>query len=111
MIDFFKADDRRSRGPLEAPQHGLDAGHQLTGSERLGDVIVRAQLQAKNAIVFARAGGEENDGNRGKAGMATQTAAHIETISAGNHDVEKKQRRRLPLCVGNEIGRSVKEAG
>ncbi len=38
-----------------------------------------------------------------------QTPADIQTIPAGNHNVEQEKRGRLPLGVGNKIGRSVKK--
>ena len=36
--------------------------------------------------------------------MATQAAAYVEAIAAGNHDVEKEKCRRLALGVGNDVG-------
>jgi hypothetical protein len=42
--------------------------------------------------------------------MIAQTAANIEAVTAGNHDVQEKQRGRPALGVGNEIGGGVKEA-
>ena len=108
--DLFKADDRRRCGPLEAAQHSFDAGHQFARRKGLGDVVVRPQFEAENAIVFAGARGEKDDGNGGKAGVIAQAAANIETIAAGHHDVEQKKRGRLALGVGNEIGWGMKQA-
>ena len=43
--------------------------------------------------------------------MITQTAADIEAIAAGNHDVQQEERRRLALGIGNQVGRGVEDAG
>jgi hypothetical protein len=42
--------------------------------------------------------------------MAAETAAHVQAIAAGNHDVKEKESRSLPFGVRNEIGWSVKQA-
>ncbi len=43
--------------------------------------------------------------------MIAQPPANIQPVTARNHDVQKKQRRRLTLGVGNEIGGRVIDAG
>ena len=43
--------------------------------------------------------------------MIAQPAAYIQAIATGHHDVQQKQRRRLTLGVGNEVGRGVEDAG
>ena len=108
--DLFKADDGGRGGPLEAAQNGLDAGHQLAGGKGLGDVVVGAQLEAQHAVVFAGARGQKDDGNGGKPGVIAQAPANVEAVAAGNHDVEQKQRGRLALGIGNEVGGGVKQA-
>lgn len=37
--------------------------------------------------------------------MIAKAAANIKTVTARNHDVEKKERGCLTFGVGNEIGR------
>ena len=44
-----------------AAQYGLDAHDQLARAERLGDVIVRAQLKPDDAVGFVAACGEHDD--------------------------------------------------
>ena len=43
-------------GPLKAAEHGFDAGDELTGGEGFGDVVVGAEFQAVDAVVFRRRG-------------------------------------------------------
>ena len=109
--DFFEADNGRRGGSLEATQDGLDAGDQFAGSEWLGDVVVGSEFEAQDAIIFASARGEEDNWHSGEGGMITQSAANIETISTGNHDVQQKESRNLSLCVGDEIGRGMENTG
>jgi hypothetical protein len=42
--------------------------------------------------------------------MVAQAPANVQAVSAGNHDVQQKQRRRPALGVGNHIGGGVKQA-
>ncbi len=67
--DFFKANDGRRSGPLKATQHRLDAGDQFAGGKRLGDVVVGAEFQAQDAVVFAGARSKKDDGNGGERGV------------------------------------------
>ena len=52
---------------LLAPQMGLDARYQFPEAERLGHVIVAADLQAQHAVDFVRASGKEQNRNAGQA--------------------------------------------
>ena len=42
--------------------------------------------------------------------MTPQTTTYIESISARDHDIQKKERRGLPFGVGNNVGRGSKDA-
>ena len=60
--------DGQSRQPilfagLHAAEHGVDARGQLARVERLGQIVVCADLQAHDAIHVLAAGGQENDGD------------------------------------------------
>ena len=81
-------------GPLEAAQHGLDAGNQFARAEGLGDVVVGAEFEAEDAVGFAALGGEKDDRHGGKPGGLANGAADIEAVFAGNHDVEHEERGR-----------------
>jgi hypothetical protein len=36
-------------------------------------------------------------------GMAAQATAHVETVASGNHDIQKKKRRRLALGIRHKV--------
>ncbi len=38
-----------------------------------------------------------------RRGVLAKPAAEVETIAAGNHDVEQKERRRLPFGIGKYL--------
>ena len=100
---LFKFEHRRRSRPLEPAQHRLDPRHQLARGERLGDVVVRAHLQALNAIILRGARRQEDDRNHAQRGILPQPAAEIEAVSAGHHNVQQKKRRRLAVGVGNNL--------
>jgi CheY-like chemotaxis protein len=52
---------RPGRSP---PQHGLDAGHQFAGVERLHDIIVGSQFQTDDPIDIGPHPGQHHDRNR-----------------------------------------------
>src|SRR5690554_4811314 len=89
--------DGRCPGNLRrlAAQYGLDAGHQLTGVERLGQVVVGAQLQPLDTAGFVALGGEHDD--RGAVALLAQALAGLEPILAGQHQVEHYQRVELAI--------------
>src|SRR5579862_9248139 len=101
--DVLEGDGGGRGGALEAAEDSLDAGEELAGSERLGDVVVGSELEAEDALVFSRTRGEEDDGDGAQRGVVAETAADVESVAAGDHDVEKKERGRLALGVGDEI--------
>ncbi|MNZ84398.1 hypothetical protein D3C78_1031530 [compost metagenome] len=84
----FAARGARHRSRL-ATQDRLDASHQLIGVERLGQVIVGAQLQALDTAQFVALGGEHDD--RNLVVRATQAAAGGQAVFAGQHQVEDDQ--------------------
>ena len=55
---FVDGQYRRTAGRVAGPaQQGLDAGDQFARAEGFADVIVRARLQAEQAVQAARAAG------------------------------------------------------
>ena len=101
-LDVFKGNGGGSGGALEAAEDGLDPGQQLAGREGLGDVVVGAELEAEDAVVFSSTGGDEDDGDGAEGGVIAQAAADVEAVSPGNHDVEQEEGGRLALGVGDE---------
>ena len=93
------ADDASTGGVREiavgAPEQRLDAAHQLAQPERLGQVVVRAELQADDLVHLLVARGQEQDGRLGS--RAAQAPEHLEAVHARQADVED-----------HEIGRAVR---
>ncbi len=66
----------------------LHPGHHLAGRERLGHVVVGAELEPEDAVDLAVACGEEEDGQRAVDPDAT---AHLQAVDARQPDVEHHQ--------------------
>jgi hypothetical protein len=100
-IDFDLPDPDRPllQRPLEAPQHGLHARHQLPRAEGLGNVVVRAQFQAEHAVGFTAARREEDHRDRSQRLRLADLATEFQAIFAGNHDVENEQGGTAALRV------------
>ena len=69
-----------------AAGHGADARHQFAEAERLGDVVVGAQLETEHAIELLGASGEHDDGC---LGAGSQVAAHVAAVHVGQAEVEQ----------------------
>ena len=102
MTQVAVADDaaagRVGEVPVGAPQQRLDPAHQLAQRERLGDVVVGAELEAHDLVELVVAGGQEQDRCLGPDGA--QPAEHLEAVDAGQADVEQDEVGRL---VGGEL--------
>ena len=89
-VELDRADDQGPLGVLDRrtgpPQHRLDPGHDLARAERLGDVVVAAQLQAEHPVDLVVAGGAEQD--RHPVALGAQRAAHLGAVHPGQPDVE-----------------------
>ena len=77
----------------ELAQLRLHAQDQLARAERLRHIIVRANLKTVDAIALQRFCREQDDGHGFAARVTFQRAADLEAGEAGQHDIEKKQRR------------------
>jgi len=75
-----------------APQDGVDPRHDLTRTEGLHDVVVGAQAEATNPVVHLTTGSDHQDGDL--AGTP-QRATDLQTIEAGQHQVENHHIGRL----------------
>ena len=73
----------RCGGP--AAHDGPHPGGQLPGRERLGDVVVGAEVEAEEHVVLGGAGGEHDDRH---VGLAPHDAGHVEAVHARHHPVE-----------------------
>ncbi len=72
---------------LDAPQDGVDARNELPGGERLHDVVISAQAQARDPVGFLPARGEQDHGGRVGA-RGTESPHHLEAVDAGQHQIQ-----------------------
>ena len=87
------AADRVRQVAVRAPQEGLDPAHQLAQPERLGQVVVGAELEADDLVDLVVARGQDEDRHLG-AGRA-QAAEDLEAVDPGQPDVEDDEVGRL----------------
>ena len=96
----------------QAPQHGPDAGQQLAQIDRLGDVVVGADLQPDHAIDHLARGGQHHDAD---LGVGAQEARQRQPVLARHVDVQQHQIGRLlgedPAHRSTILGRAHAEAG
>ncbi len=90
-----------------APQHGAQAGQQFARVERLGQVVVGAQLQADHAVGGIAPRGEHDD--RHGAGCA-QAGADLEAVAVRQHQVEDDRVRLQAALVGQGLAHGVAAA-
>ena len=77
-------------------QDRLDPRHQGSRVERLGHVVVRAQLQADDRVHVLGAGGQHQDRH---VAAAAQLAADLEAVHLGQHQVQHDQVRVAALVL------------
>ena len=70
---------------------GVDSGHQFPHAERLGHVIISAEIQTNDFVHLLAFGGKHEDGSGDFPGA--QLLAHVVAAQAGQHDVEHDERR------------------
>ena len=73
-------------------QHGPDPRRELPRRERLGHVVIGAQLEPGDAIGFLASGGE-HDHRNGRDGA--EPAAELQAAQRGQHQVQDDQVRRV----------------
>jgi hypothetical protein len=84
QVTMLKAARPFRRGSGRAPERRLDAGKQLGEAQRLGDVVLRAELEAADLVGFGATSSHEQDGH------ATEFADALEdlpTVEAGERHV------------------------
>ena len=79
--------------PVRTTEKCLDAAHQLAQAERLGQVIVRTQLQADHLVDLIVPGRQEEDGRLGA--RRPQAAQDLEPIHPRQSHVQDDQIGRL----------------
>src|SRR5205807_8347636 len=74
------------------------------GRERLGEIVVGAQLEADDAIDLVGLGGEHDDRKRRGGRIGAYPPAHLETVDAGQHQVEHDQIGQPLAQAGQRLG-------
>ena len=107
-LDVVELDDAGARLRAgRAAQDGADAGGELVGVERLGDVVVGAEVEALGLVGGRALGGQQDHGD----GAALAELAHdLDAVEVGHHDVEQDDVRpdflglpqRLFAAVGGD---------
>ena len=77
------------------PKQRLDPCREYTGAEGLGDVVVGAPLESGDHIALLALGGEHHDRDLARPRISLETTADLETVKAGEHQVEHHQIGRL----------------
>src|SRR5579859_81974 len=90
----------RHRLDPRAAQDGAHAGEQLVYPERLGEIIVGAEIERGNLVAFGVQRGEHDD--RG-GGLLAHAAADLKTVHLGHHDVQDQEVRQLTLPKSNRL--------
>jgi hypothetical protein len=76
------------RPRLVAPENGAHASHQFPRVERLGQIIVGAQIQADDAVHVVGAGRQHEHRH---TALLAQLPQNLEAVHAGQHDVQDHQ--------------------
>ncbi len=101
-----------SAGATLAPKNRSNAGHELAGAERLGDVIVGAQLQPHQLVRLVVTGGEHDDR---QSGGAPDLAGDVEPVDARQAKVQDHEVRVLGVDAHESLapvpGTEHREAG
>src|SRR5690606_17188356 len=74
-----------------ATQDRLDAGYQLTGRERLGDVIIHAHVQSLHFVVFAGFRRQHDNGQIGGELIALEASGQFDATASWQHPVQQHQ--------------------
>ena len=85
---------------VRAAQHGADARQQLARTERLGEVVVGAQLQAHDAVGLLGAAGEDDDRDLRLGAQLTQ---QLHAVLARQTQIEQHQIDHLGAQRGGEL--------
>ncbi len=100
---------RRAGRPLRPPQQRGHPRDELLRTERLGHVVVGAQLQAAHAVGLLAARGEHDDRNGGSGRVAPKRLTDQHAVHARQHHVEHDEIGLHAPRVGHDVvaGRQV----
>ena len=86
------AQDARALGvPRHPAQHRLHPEHQLADAERLDHVVVRAQLQALDAVRLLSLGGDHHHRRPAEVRVLLDEPEHLAARQVGEHQVQQDQ--------------------
>ena len=91
------------RGAMRAAQQRADAGHHFVRAERLGDVVVGAELEPDDAIGFLGLRRQHDDRDRRGVGVGPDRAAQLQAVEPGQHQVEHHQVGRVALDLRHDV--------
>lgn len=73
---------------LRTPQYGSYASYDLADYERLGDIVVGADVQAHHGLVLAVEDGAEYNGNFFSGRVTADPFGEVEAADTLHHDVD-----------------------
>ena len=76
-------------------EHGLHPGDHYPGAERLGDVVVGAQIQAPDDVRLLTFGGQHDDGNRLGPRVRLESLANGQPVHARQHQIQDHKIRGI----------------
>ena len=95
LVDHQVAVDQppRSHRCRDPAEHRVDAQRELARAERLGHVVVGADLEADHPVGLLAQRGQHDDRD---VALLPQPAAHLDAVDARQHQVEHDEVVRLP---------------
>jgi hypothetical protein len=78
-------------GLLQTPEKSLDPRDHFPRAEGLGDIIIRANFQAHDAIGFLRLGRDHNHRDFCGRKLGTQASADFQPVHLREHEVQEDQ--------------------
>ena len=76
---------------LAPPEQRFDPRGEHAGAEGFGDVVVGTPLESGDHIALLALGGEHHDGDLARPRIGLETTADLESVEAGEHEVEHHQ--------------------
>ena len=83
-----------------AAKHGADARDQLPGTERLVDVVVRADAETQDDVALLTASRDHDHGQVARRVDGAKAAADIQAVQAGQQQVQQHDVRLLAADHG-----------
>src|SRR5262245_42530209 len=89
-------------GSVRATKRGVDSRHQLSHAKRFCNIIVGPHVQSQDLVCFIRTRGEHHDRNLRGCRLGSQTPAYLESVHAGEIEIQQDQAGRT---IQNDIQR------